>query len=73
MTGHRPQPTDADRLRWRVLFALRNAGPLTADELTGRVIGPRADELMPVLEELRARGVIDFGEGGKWALTRDAT
>jgi hypothetical protein len=56
-----------------VLFALRHAGPLTADELTGRVIGPRADELMPVLEELRARGVIDFGEGGKWALTRDAT
>ena len=73
MTGHRPQPTDADRLRWRVLFALRNAGPLTASELTDHVIGPIVPELMPVLEELRARGVIDFGEGGKWALTRDAT
>ena len=73
MTGRRPLPTDADRLRWRVLFALRHAGPLTTDELTGRVIGPPAGELMPVLEELRARGVVDFGEGGKWALTRDAT
>ena len=73
MSGHRPQPTATDQIRWRILFALRHAGPQTTDELTGRVIGPRADELMPVIEELRARGVIDFGEGGKWALTRDAT
>jgi len=73
VSGHRPQPTATDQIRWRVLFALRHAGPLTADELTGRVIGAPADELMPVLEELRARGVIDCGEGGKWALTRDAT
>jgi len=70
VSGHRPQPTATDQIRWRILFALRHAGPQTTDELTGRVIGPRADELMPVLEELRARGVIDCGEGGKWAVVR---
>ena len=68
MSGHRPQPTATDQIRWRILFALRHAGPQTTDELTGRVIGAPADELMPVLDELRARGVIDCTEGGKWTL-----
>jgi len=68
VSGHRPQPTATDQIRWRVLFALRNAGPLTASELTDHVIGAPADELMPVLDELRARGVIDCTEGGKWTL-----